>query len=184
MTCIVGLVDEGKVYMGADSAGVSGSDLRVRKDPKVFRNGDFLIGFTSSFRMGQLLRYGLEVPVATRGSYIDTYEFMVREFVTAVRTCLKGGGCASKRDEVESGGQFLVGYEGRLFDIEEDYQVAEYVTPYAAVGDGVNYALGSLYSTSGMGYRASDRLKTALNAAEEFCSSIRRPFVVMGGNHG
>lgn len=33
MTCVVGLVAEGKVWMGADSAGVSGWDLRTRADP-------------------------------------------------------------------------------------------------------------------------------------------------------
>ena len=52
MTCIVGLIDGRRVWMGGDSAGVSGLDITVRADAKVFRNGDFLIGFTSSFRMG------------------------------------------------------------------------------------------------------------------------------------
>ena len=57
MTCIVGLIDGRRVWMGGDSAGVSGLDITVRADAKVFRNGDFLIGFTSSFRMGQLLAF-------------------------------------------------------------------------------------------------------------------------------
>lgn len=51
MTCIVGLEHNGRVYIGADSAGVSGWDLTVRADKKVFRNGSFLFGFTDSFRM-------------------------------------------------------------------------------------------------------------------------------------
>ena len=41
MTCIVGLVHGGKVYMGGDSAGVGGYCLTVRADEKVFRNGEF-----------------------------------------------------------------------------------------------------------------------------------------------
>lgn len=52
MTCIVGIVDNGKVYMGADSLGVGGLSKRVRKDPKLFRVGEFVFGYTSSFRMG------------------------------------------------------------------------------------------------------------------------------------
>ena len=32
MTCIVGLVENGKVYMGADSAGGSGLNVRVRAE--------------------------------------------------------------------------------------------------------------------------------------------------------
>ncbi len=54
MTCIAAVAHEGNVWMGADSAGVSGLALAVRRDPKIYRVGDFLFGFTSSFRMGQL----------------------------------------------------------------------------------------------------------------------------------
>ena len=42
MTCIVGLVEKGNVYIGGDSAGVGGYSLTVRADRKVFRNGDFV----------------------------------------------------------------------------------------------------------------------------------------------
>jgi len=57
MTCIVGLIDKEskKIYMGGDSAGVANYSLSVRKDPKVFKRYGFIFGFTSSFRMGQLL---------------------------------------------------------------------------------------------------------------------------------
>lgn len=44
--------------MGCDSAGVGGWHLQLRADPKVFHVGHFLIGYTDSFRMGQLLRFG------------------------------------------------------------------------------------------------------------------------------
>ena len=47
MTCIAGLVHEGKVYIGADSAGVSGYDKTIPVAPKVFRRGGFIVGYTS-----------------------------------------------------------------------------------------------------------------------------------------
>ena len=56
MTCIAGLVHDGAVYLAGDSAGCSGWDLTVRADPKVFVSGSYVMGFTTSFRMGQLLR--------------------------------------------------------------------------------------------------------------------------------
>ena len=62
MTCIVGLEHKGKVYIGGDSAGVAGYSLSVRADQKVFINGNFIFGFTSSFRMGQILRFGFNPP--------------------------------------------------------------------------------------------------------------------------
>ena len=38
MTCIVGIIDrkDKEIIIGADSAGSSGSDVRIRKDVKVF----------------------------------------------------------------------------------------------------------------------------------------------------
>ena len=73
MTCIVGLVHEGVVYIGGDSAGVAGLSLTVRADEKVFQNGEFLMGFTTSFRMGQLLRYSLKPPCSYPDDDINQY---------------------------------------------------------------------------------------------------------------
>ena len=96
MTCIVGLVHEGVVYIGGDSAGVGGMSLTVRADEKVFQNGEFLMGFTTSFRMGQLLRYSLKPPRRHPDDEIN--QFMVVTFTNAVRECLKAGGWASKKE--------------------------------------------------------------------------------------
>ena len=110
MTCIVGLVHEGSVYIGGDSAGVAGYGLTVRADEKVFTNGDFVMGFTSSFRMWQLLRYSLKPPKYHPD--VDLIEYMVTAFVNAVRECLKTGGYAKKDKEEETAGTFLVGFRG------------------------------------------------------------------------
>ena len=50
MTCIVGVAHKGAVYIGGDSAAVAGWALTCRADHKVFKNGDFVMGFTTSFR--------------------------------------------------------------------------------------------------------------------------------------
>lgn len=172
MTCIVGLIDGGKVYLGGDSAGVSGYHLVTRKDPKVFRVGDFVIGFTSSFRMGQLLAHAFTPP--KRHEDTDVYAYMVTSFVDAVRDCLKAGGYARKESETEAGGTFLVGYAGRLFEISDDYQVGEALADYAACGCGREVALGSLFSTKGQ--KPKDRILTALEAAEALSAGVRGPF--------
>jgi hypothetical protein len=173
MTCVVGLVHEGTVYIGADSAGVSGLDLVVRSDPKVFANGEFLIGYTTSFRMGQLLRFNLTPPAHPRG--MDAYEFMVRHFVPAVRDCLKEGGFAAKHDEAERGGTFLVGYQGELFVIEPDYQVGTMVDHIFAVGCGAQIALGALTVSSG---EPVQRIRRALEAAGKWSAGVRAPFII------
>ena len=175
MTCIVGVVDGARVVIGGDSAGVGGLSLSVRADAKVFRTGDFVMGFTSSFRMGQLLRYVLVPP--KRHADQDPMEFMVRDFVGAVRDCLKAGGFATKKEEAEHGGTFLVGHAGRLFMVDADYQVGEAACCYDAVGCGADLALGALHATVGLSGAA--RVDLALRAAEAHSAGVRGPFHVV-----
>lgn len=177
MTCIAGIrTDDGRVYIGGDSAGVGGLSLSVRADAKVFINGGFLFGFTSSFRMGQVLRYAFTPP--KRHPDKDVMEFMVTEFVDAVRNAFKTAGVAHKSDEVESCGTFLVGYAGRLFNVADDYQVGEAACGYDAVGCGEGIALGSLYATADMVDNEA-RISLALHAAEAHSAGVRGPFTVL-----
>lgn len=175
MTAIAGFVDKGKVWIGGDSAGVVGLGLTVRADSKVFQNGEFLFGFTSSFRMGQLLRFAFNPPPINEKQ--DLYAYMVTNFVDAVRACLKAGGYASLKDGEESGGTFLVGVRGRLFVIDSDYQVGEALDGYDSCGCGADIIAGALYATSGMD--PAKRIETALMAAENHSAGVRGPFVVM-----
>jgi len=172
MTCIVGLVADGRVHIGGDSAGVAGLDLRLRADLKVFKNDGFLFGFTSSFRMGQLLRYSLQIP--KRHPDKDLMAYMATDFVDAVRNCLKNGGFATKSSEAEAGGTFLVGHAGRLFLIAGDYQVGESRGAYEACGCGESYACGALFANTALA--PMDRVRQALAAAEAHSAGVRGPF--------
>ena len=172
MTCIVGLIDGNRVWLGGDSAGVAGLDITVRADPKVFPNGPFLIGFTSSFRMGQLLAFRLHPPKRPEG--MDVFRYMVTDFVDEVRNCLKEGGYAQRNNDAEQGGSFLVAYHGRLFSIQSDYQVCETNRGFHAIGCGADYALGSLASTAGQ--PAEQRVRRSLECAELLNGGVRAPF--------
>jgi ATP-dependent protease HslVU (ClpYQ) peptidase subunit len=179
MTCIVGLAQDGKVYIGGDSAGIGGWNLTIRKDKKVFRNGDFLIGGTTSFRMLQLLHHAFVPPVYDPA--VDIEKFMTTTFIDAIRECFKAGGYATKNSEQESGGQFLVGFRGRLFNIQNDYQVQEALDGYDAIGCGLEVALGSLHAALDP-YKEAEyprrHIMMALEAAEHHNAGVRGPFYV------
>ncbi|TDB75431.1 hypothetical protein [Micromonospora sp. KC723] len=88
----------------------------------MFRNGPYLMGFTDSFRMGQLLRYALDAPtLPTSPAALDRH--MATTFISAVRKCLDTGGWLHRDGGRETGGTFLVGVAGRLFVIQGDFQV-------------------------------------------------------------
>lgn len=178
MTCIVGLKKNGKVYLGGDSASVGGYDLMVTREPKVFKNGEALIGYTSSWRMGQLLRYKLVLPHQPVEMDDDTY--LRTMFVDAVRQTLKDGGYTKVENNVEIGGLFLVGYRGRLFRVDEDFQVLEPVADFDAVGCGEAYAKGALYASQDV-KDETKRVMQALEAAERMSAGVRGPFVVIAG---
>lgn len=175
MTVIAGLVDSGTVLLGGDSAGVGGYSLTVRKDAKTFVNGAYVLGFTTSFRMGQILRHAFTPPAPPGG---DIEQFMCTTWIDAVRQALKDGGYARLDANQETGGTFLVGVRGRLFEVDSDYQVGEALDQFAAVGCGGDVALGALYATVGTGMSGEDRILLALRAAERHSAGVRGPFTL------
>jgi hypothetical protein len=173
MTCIVGIAEKGNVYIGGDSAGVGGLSITIRADEKVFYNGPFIMGFTTSFRMGQLLRYKFNPPKQTAKQ--DDMEYMVNDFIDSVRSCFAEGGWGKAAGkENNEGGNFLVGYNGCLYEIFNDFQVSKPATQYSACGCGEDLALGSLWTTEGE--KPELRLKTALEAASAFSAGVAPPY--------
>lgn len=176
MTCIVGIEHDDKVYIGGDSAGTGGWNLTVRADEKVFRNGPFVMGFTSSFRMGQLLRHALS-DVPEQATKQTNAAFMCTTFIDAVRACLKAGGFAAIHNGVETGGTFLVGYRGNLYGIYDDFQVGRAISGQLAVGCGDAVAMGALCASALKDPRA--KLRQALQIAEDNNGGVRGPFRVV-----
>lgn len=174
MTCIVGIEHEGGVTIGADSASSNGYSIDVNANRKLFRTGEFLVGFTSSWRMGQLLQYAMHPPS------LDTWDvdrFMATTFVDRVRDTLKAGGFATLEKSAESGGTFLVGVAGRLYSVYDDYQVAHTTRGYAATGSGQAFAMGCLYQTRAYpAHTVEQRCRAALSAAAELNPHVRPPF--------
>ena len=182
MTCIVGIEQDGVVYLGADSAAIGGNSIiEVRRDRKVFRTqievGEFIIGFTTSWRMGHLLQWSLKPPSWKVAEGQQLHEYMCTDFVDAVRQVFKLAGFAWKKDEHETAGSFLVGFRGKLFEVDTEYGIGEFEKGYTAIGSGHAYALGSLYTSQRMStLRPEQRIGDALSAAAEFSPTVRQPF--------
>ena len=183
MTCIAAIVKDGMVYMGADSAGTDNCFGQVRrKDSKLFERKGFLIGCTSSYRMTQLLRFKLDPPKFHQEDK-DLYEYMCTDFIDEVRKCLREGGFAQNNKGEEWGGSFLVGINGRIFHVEDDFQVGESFDNYDTCGCGDRYALGAFSAlaafetTNQKEITPHDKLVIALQAASRFNAAVRGPFI-------
>jgi ATP-dependent protease HslVU (ClpYQ) peptidase subunit len=174
MTIIVGIQSEGKVWIGGDSQGSAGWEKTQRADEKVFVAHGIAYGFTTSYRMGQILRYHAEEVLSTCRKD-DTMRYVVTCLVPMWRRILTENGFTKTTNGREETGQFLIGVDGQLFSIEADMQVGKPALPYAACGCGFAYALGALHTMTRSGmfldsseFKANTMIKNAIGTAIEF----------------
>lgn len=183
MTCIVAVSEKGNgiTYIGADSLGSSSSSKISRKDRKIFkvRNAlNMVMGFTTSYRMGDLLQFS-ENLIPEKEKLVDR-EYMVVKFIPHISKLFSTYGFQEVDKNVISGGTFLVAQNENIYKIGGDYQVGENFCEYDACGCGYIAALGSLHSTANNIMLSSvDRVVMALRASQAFVPGVEAPFYVM-----
>lgn len=166
MTCVIGYKTDNGVYIGGDTLASNGYLNTIRQDGKVFERGEFLIGFSGSYRVGQLLRYKLNVP--EQPSDMDDYEYMVTFFIDSVRELFAENGVMGKDDnDTDKGGLFLVAYHRELYSVDYDFQVGIPAYGYDAIGSGAEVALGAMYVLNDFGLEPEEKISRAILAASE-----------------
>jgi len=135
MTCIVGMEHKGRVYIAGDLLGSNSWHKSEYHNSKVFKIGDIVLGYTSTYRFGQLLETELSPPFVPDK---NIYYWLIKQVVPEIYGILK------KYDE--KGGTALIGVRGELYCLQDDYSILRSVNGYASVGSGYEYALGSLHT--------------------------------------
>lgn len=190
LTCIIGLEHEGKVYIGGDSCGTNGWEIGVLSTRKVFRVGEFLIGYSGSLRQLNLLRYAVHPRPQEEDESDERY--VVRGLIESIRQCFKDNGSSKIDNNLEdANSMMLVGFHGKLYQVGSMFDVAQFERGYAGVGAGGDYALGSLITqmktACAMEKRADGSLtvpepevllKRALDVAAMMSGAVCPPFVV------
>lgn len=190
MTCIVGLIQDGTVYIGGDSRIVCGWQTTTAGEStaKVFRLGDMLIGVAGSMRIDQVIRYAFVPPEHPDG--MDPIAYLVGPLATAMRECLRANACIKsesgtdimKADDNET--SLLIAYRGRLFRFCSNQAVLEPPLGYDAIGGGSDFAYGSLHTSDVLSHGALGRIDArkridlALTAAAQFNMGVGAPFVI------
>jgi hypothetical protein len=186
MTCIVALIHENKVLLGGDAAASDDKSGLIfqRTDPKVFKVGQFGIGFVDSFRMGQILQYDWTPPVyKPTAGFRNLDKFIRTKFVESIKDSFKEhgyGNFGSGTEDGDEGGIFLIAVQGagRIFTMDSDFHIGEADVQYMAEGAGQELALGSLFST-GLIKTPRKRVRMALEAAAKFNMGVRPPFTII-----
>lgn len=178
MTCIVGLVDGNRVWIGGDSHAAAGCQ-RYPDTPmerKVFRRGEMAIGATGPSRMTQLLEHILEIPEHPLD--LAPYVYLVTLLAPAIRRAIVEHD-GVKINDPSDGWEFLLGYRGALYAVCHDLSVS-HLPEYGAVGCGREYATGSLYSSNRLTAPMEPewRVRMALEAAAMHDVHVAPPFIV------
>jgi len=182
MTCIIALEHEGKVWMGCDSALVDSWDIRQLVEPKIILavEMEMLIGCAGSLRAQQLIRYSLEIPENNYKTHEEDMRYLVNRFVPALRTCLKDGGetkTENNREEMEA--VLLLGWHGKAYAIQRNFQIDRIDTGFTATGVGENYAMGALAVMDTEGRDPERMVLIALEIACMFSNGVSKPFHVL-----
>lgn len=188
MTCIVGLEYKDGVIIGGDSAAVAEGRVQLTTTPKVFKLAHVLIGYTWSFRMGQIIQYSSDVPKMDASKQYPSdsnYKYLINDFVPFLKDVFKDAGWLKTEEERDEGGQFLIGIRGQLYEINSDFSVLRMSDRYIAVGSGAPYALGALYTLKEKVNEFSDIIEPpshivllALQAAAYYSTGVSAPFVI------
>lgn len=179
ITCIVGIVDNfstpRKVYMAADSGASDDTIMTPIMDPKIQRNGKYLIGYAGETGLGQLL-HSIDLPDPSGVSNNQLLKFMRTKFALCFKNAINlYSPSTSPSDDKDGGLSALIAVRGRLFEFNsEDFQFNEYLE--GAIGSGSHLAFGSLYTTRS--YKdITKRLRIAVMAAIEYNPQCAGPVV-------
>lgn len=176
MTCIVGLISKGDVYLGGDRAATSSDFSRtIIKTPKVFIKNNVAFGVCGTPKSIDVLTHVIDVPTQVAGT--TDQKFVNDTLIPAIKKCFKKtGNLIQKGGESFFNGELLVGYRSSLYRVQCDFSSIVTNTCYDAIGSGGSIALGSLASSKGDTRR---RVLAALEASAQNNASVAPPFDVV-----
>ena len=189
MTCIIGYVDKASssssnkpvVWLGGDSCGSGNGSDHIYKNNKVFHymnNPNIIMGGTTSFRHLDLLE-------TTEGLFDDFEDLenitrldIVKHFIPRVQKAFQGN--YLRGDDTDRGGNFLLGINDKLFEIQNDYSVLEPDSGIIAVGCGEDTAIVMLDAYNTLTKETPQtKLFRTLEYVSNYNQGVKPPFTVI-----
>jgi ATP-dependent protease HslVU (ClpYQ) peptidase subunit len=161
MTCIVVLNQDGYMYMAGERA-VSNEDVvNLLSTPKIFKQGEYLIGFAGHMSGMRLMNsFNPPQPKGLKDKALDL--FMNTTFLDYATTFYTEHNI--RTDNLD----LLIAVGNRIYEHSTDnMSLYTYAEPYASIGSGSAYAMGSLFSSTAE-LSGGDRVRLALKAAIKY----------------
>ena len=169
MTVLVGIVDQGSIYIGADRGATDEQTIISMSRPKISIKDGWIFAYSGSLGTGQLLEF-IDFPAPAD----DIYRLVRLDIVSNLKNMIDEYG----KDDEDNGVDFLRGSQGRLFDFStSDWSVTE--VQETAVGSGNQIALGSLYTTLPFDMTVDERITLAVSAAIHYSPTCQGPLDIL-----
>lgn len=176
MSCVVGIADGKRVYMGADSAITAGSEKSQVEVDKIIRRGKMLIGWVGGVWAGQRIKFEFKRLPNRKKMPADEY---IHHVVKRIKKLLNGDALA----EI----QLLIGFEGWLYTTDSMWAMTPVKAQDDRPGHPFYYSIGIAEDTVMSSFRhIYDEhglldppliIEMVLKEAEHRHESIRPPFV-------
>jgi 20S proteasome alpha/beta subunit len=182
VTTLVGIQGRSWALLGADTRVTSeGTIYRMPKGhSKIIDVDGIFIATAGDVRGCNILEHGLKIPKVTAKS--DEH-FITSFFIPAIRQAFADAGYEKTSDGVSSHEtEFLVAYNGRIYEIDSDYSWVQDARNIYALGSGGMIALGALATLVGDSITKTEARKWALKAldvASQYNADTAPPYHVV-----
>lgn len=181
MSVVVGVEGDQYVAMAGDHFWGHQDRSICKTQPKVFRkplaqhpsigeeSTEMLIGVTGRPRVSQLLRFHFNAPTREHGPLV----YLTGSFVTALKSLFHNHGILKEEHEVQEvyESSILVGIEGGIYQISNNFQVTRAEEGYMAIGVGYKFAYGALASMDEE-LTPDTRATRAVRATAQHCPTV------------
>jgi ATP-dependent protease HslVU (ClpYQ) peptidase subunit len=182
MTVIAGFVDKktGKVFIGADSGLFDDNNHFVSPEPKIIKKpigGGYkmIIGNQGDVRALDLVLHWKTGKLGYNPEVMTPKEFMVQKFVPAMRELFYSN------DYKKGDWTFLVGFDGEIFEICEDFSVTIPAKHGVAIGSAGIPALAALYllNKTKIKMKPKQKIKLAIETSINISNFAKPPILIL-----
>jgi len=140
MTTTLALKLKNKVVFASDSAASTDYRIHLYNHGKFFKTSNgIVIGNAGSVREQQIVEFGLTIPTLEHAESVEHYMYRLANAIKSALLSEK-----ANKDDEWCRSSFIVYYDGRLFEFDVDFQIAEHSDNYEAIGSGQYYAIGAM----------------------------------------
>jgi ATP-dependent protease HslVU (ClpYQ) peptidase subunit len=183
LTCIVAFKTiEGHSVIAGDFMASNGHNFAKVANSKVFNKSEnCAVGYTSSFRMGQILEHYWTLPARMCDQELDSYVNVT--VVESLRAVFSKYGYGIKDGIEDLGGNFILLYEDRIYEVQYNYSVLDYDSEIISIGSGSDAAQGALYALLPVSTADLDNLLAKVFEATSLVTATVSPefsYIVLG----